>query len=642
MLKNLFTQNNIKKILARWLVMVLGMAWTFADGQDPKLLEKAAVMHNVIVFLSWIWVLLCMLAGKVMTNGLLFGGDFGLDVYLWTIWNMMKNIANFGLWFIFLIVIVKEIFALNIQDSLADIGKKLSRFLIGGILIQASWFILLALISLSTIVGSAVASFPSMVIQADSSRWSKIISQVNAKGALHGSQYTIKSSNTWSPKNLILQYTTGTTVGITDQETLDFLMPRYDSLGGPLYFMGMSVVGFQDYTSFHPTTSENLKTMITWFIIKLIVTLAYAVIIIILILINIVRIIKIWIFIGLLPLNIALWVLKHEDVSILGEDDASVGTYVGKFNRSGLIGLILQPTIITGIMGLSMIVLAAFWSVLGSTNNVDTAAINAAYNVTLTNSQFTSDSVDIHMVGNLLDGTISQVGWLFQSLLLIGLTFGLMGLVLYVSAKVTKEEWIQSLIWSAGKLMTSIPFLPITQSMAGFTKAANDMSGGKLKQAYDSFKSWHGVQLDEDAAEHMAELRGTTSNKKVSQRQYQIKNAKKFETIQTATADRYAHQKIKDFQQIYNSEWRQENFVKHYDEIGSKPLGDIRKNHIEDLHKAMQTKTNRDALKAILFPNITTPIKWFDDHDRGNTVVTNTTPPPATTTTATPGKGAKK
>lgn len=77
--------------------MVLGMAWTFANGQDPALLKKAALMHNVIVFLSWIWVILSMLAGKLMTNGLLYGGAFGLDVYLWTIWNAMKNIANFAL-----------------------------------------------------------------------------------------------------------------------------------------------------------------------------------------------------------------------------------------------------------------------------------------------------------------------------------------------------------------------------------------------------------------------------------------------------------------------------------------------------------------------------------------------------------------
>ena len=69
-----------------------------------------------------------------------------------------------------------------------------------------------------------------------------------------------------------------------------------------------------------------------------------------LILLNISRIVKIWIFIALMPLNIALWVLKHEKVSILGEDEMSVGGYVGKFNRGNLVQMVLQPTIITGVL----------------------------------------------------------------------------------------------------------------------------------------------------------------------------------------------------------------------------------------------------------------------------------------------------
>lgn len=83
---------------------------------------------------------------------------------------MMKNIANFALGFIFLIVIIKEVFSFQVQDSLTDIAQKLKRFLIGGILIQGSFFMLLLLVSLSTIISTAVAALPSMVIQSDSER----------------------------------------------------------------------------------------------------------------------------------------------------------------------------------------------------------------------------------------------------------------------------------------------------------------------------------------------------------------------------------------------------------------------------------------------------------------------------------------
>ncbi len=638
MLKNILTQNNIKKILTRWLVMVLGMAWTFANGQDPALLKKAALMHNAIVFLSWIWVILSMLAGKLMTNWLLYGGAFGLDVYLWTIRNAMKNIANFALWFIFLIVIIKEVFALNIQDSLGDIAKKIGRFLIGWVLIQASWFMLLAMISLSTIISTAIAALPSMVIQSDSERWWKIISQVNSNGALRGSKYTLSEDpNNTTTKNLVLEYTPGTEA-VTEEsnkQTLDFLMPRYNNLGGPLYFMGLSVIGFQNKIVLETAgkADDGLRTMITWFTINLAITLGYAAILIILILINIARIVKIWIFIALLPLNIALWVLKHEHVSILGEDDMSVGGYVGKFNWSNLIQMILQPTIITAVLWLSMIMLTAFISVLWSGNNIDSDAINAAYDVnissTANSSQFISESVDINMIGNLLDGTASQAGGLFQSLIIVWLTFALMGLVLYVSAKVTKEEWLQKLAWSAAKLATNIPFLPITQRFGAVTKAVNDMSGGKLQQAYTSFKWWQGMQFDEDAKENMEQLRWLSSSKEENKFKYQIQTAKDFTTLQTATSWRYNGQKIKDFQTIYNSTWRQDNFVKHYRQIPNSPLGTI--GNIKDLHTAMQKKWNRDALKKILFPSIDkgTIIKWLDDlgdEKRGNTVVDGSPP----------------
>ena len=46
---------------------------------------------------SWLWVVLAMLAGKLMTNSMIYGEFIGLDVYLWKIWNISKNFANFAL-----------------------------------------------------------------------------------------------------------------------------------------------------------------------------------------------------------------------------------------------------------------------------------------------------------------------------------------------------------------------------------------------------------------------------------------------------------------------------------------------------------------------------------------------------------------
>lgn len=617
----LWTTSTIKKTLARWIVMVLGMAWTFANGQpDPALLKQASFMYNAITFLSWVRVLLCMLAGKVMTNGLLFGGSFGLDVYLREIWNVMKNFANFALGFVFLIVVLREIFGLEIQESLGHIAEKVQWFLFGGLIIQASWFILLAMISVSTITSTAAAALPSMVIQADSSRWSKIISQVNSKWALNWSQYIIKSNNTWSPKNLTLQYITGTNTNTTNEEILDFLMPRYDNLWWSLYFMGMSVVGFQNYTTYNPVTNTDLKTQITWFTIKLAITLTYAILIIILIVINIIRIIRIWIAIALLPLNMVLRVLKHEKVWFMdGETD--LWNYVGKFTWTWLIQMVLQPTLIMLVMGISMITLAGFWWVLGSTNTVNTNAINAAYNVTITNTWLQTSNVDFQTLGDILDGTISQWWGIFQDLILIMLTFGLMWLIVYTSAAITKEEFVKNMVQWAGGLIAKIPFLPITQNMGAITKAVDNVSGGKLKEAYDIFK-WR-TGLDEEAAGWFADWLWNPNPKTIKKRKETALKAKDFETFQNATKNRYITNK--DFWEIYNSEWWKKHFVDMYSTYKNKPY-DLKINSIDDLDKVMGDAAQKAKLRKVLFPEAkgADRIKGFDDF--------KTSTPPATTT----------
>jgi hypothetical protein len=40
---------------------------------------------------------LAIIAGKLMTNEFVYGSFMHMDKYLWTIWNIMKNFANFGL-----------------------------------------------------------------------------------------------------------------------------------------------------------------------------------------------------------------------------------------------------------------------------------------------------------------------------------------------------------------------------------------------------------------------------------------------------------------------------------------------------------------------------------------------------------------
>lgn len=81
---------------------------------------------------------------------------------------MMKNFANFTLWFMVLFAIIKSIITNSGEWSLKDEKSPLGIIkttLIAGILIQASWFLLAALIDVSTIATYAVGGLPLSVLK---------------------------------------------------------------------------------------------------------------------------------------------------------------------------------------------------------------------------------------------------------------------------------------------------------------------------------------------------------------------------------------------------------------------------------------------------------------------------------------------
>ena len=102
-------------------------------------------------------MILAILAGKLMTNDRVYASIIHMDIYLWKIWNIMKNFANFALVGIVLYNIIQNIVGkdkINIKDII-------TKTLVAGILIQASRFLVGALVDISTIATSAVGSFPS-------------------------------------------------------------------------------------------------------------------------------------------------------------------------------------------------------------------------------------------------------------------------------------------------------------------------------------------------------------------------------------------------------------------------------------------------------------------------------------------------
>lgn len=59
--------------------------------------DLANMFYVIESLFSWIWILFANLVGKLMTNSFVYGEAINLDVFLWKIWQISRNIANFAI-----------------------------------------------------------------------------------------------------------------------------------------------------------------------------------------------------------------------------------------------------------------------------------------------------------------------------------------------------------------------------------------------------------------------------------------------------------------------------------------------------------------------------------------------------------------
>jgi len=119
-----------------------------------------------------IWPML-FLAGIALDNSMVYWSFFHMDAPLWFFWNMTKNFANFTLGFIVLFSILRWIFLSFWDKKDARSPMEIIRnTLIAWVLIQASWFILAAIIDISTIATYAVWWMPMSLLNEKAIEWS--------------------------------------------------------------------------------------------------------------------------------------------------------------------------------------------------------------------------------------------------------------------------------------------------------------------------------------------------------------------------------------------------------------------------------------------------------------------------------------
>jgi len=115
-----------------------------------------------------------------------------------------------------------------------NIKELITKTLLAGILIQASRFLVAALVDVSTIAVSAVGSFPSSFLRTDSAL-----------------QTQMNTSLTTTPKRFLIDIGSESTMKAIDTGAVNSdweeILPTYNSVSGPLMYLGFSVFKFQNY-----------------------------------------------------------------------------------------------------------------------------------------------------------------------------------------------------------------------------------------------------------------------------------------------------------------------------------------------------------------------------------------------------------
>ncbi len=344
------------KISAFILILsVFFFTQVFAAGTEQERHKKAAeLVFSFLELLSRIWVLLAGIAGKLMTNDMVYGSRLHMDQFLWKLRNIFKNFANFSLLGVLLRGIIQFM-----TKKWWSIQKLITQTLIAGVLIQASWFLVAATLDISTVITSAIWAFPSNFINKSSIQENEIYKNLAEK--IHNHYIKLnKPDDNWKSKvtSEIMIWREDEWV---DKDFWEKLMPKSDSIAGPLIYIWAATLNTQKALSNNATV--NSKSVLTTSVIQLLMTGLFSITLILLIIVNILRIAILRVFIPLSPLFILLITIgKGDKISNMGKSQ-----FLKSFGLKSILHAIFKPALLTAVLSFILILLVSMQSLMNPT-----------------------------------------------------------------------------------------------------------------------------------------------------------------------------------------------------------------------------------------------------------------------------------
>ncbi|EKD25336.1 MAG: hypothetical protein ACD_80C00084G0022 [uncultured bacterium (gcode 4)] len=347
-IRTLFHPTTIKIVSVIFIVWFFFVLPTYAQTAANAWVSEAQKLLNTILSLCsrW-WIILAIIAGKLMTNDRVYASIIHMDIYLWKIRNIMKNFANFGL----IAIVLRNIIQNLVGKNKIDIKGIITKTLIAGILIQASRFLVGAVVDISTIATTAVGAFPSSFLQSSPDLQEQIRKSMT-NNVYKKYEIDLFGANTMKPISTTEQPAT-----TSNRESI---LPTYNSVSWPLIYLWFSVFKFQNYMNTEWGASAEALTIS--FLLRFVLIFLYTIGLALLLIANIIRVAFLRIFVIASPLLVLSQVFFKDEW--LGWKSWWIGKYL-KF--SVMIDLVFKPVIFVAGFSMILILVTSIQSIMQGT-----------------------------------------------------------------------------------------------------------------------------------------------------------------------------------------------------------------------------------------------------------------------------------
>ncbi len=313
-------------------------------------------------FLLWPFL---VIAWKFLSNDLIYGSAFGIDIVLWELWQVVRIFANYLIWFIFISSLFIYFFK---PDSNLSWKKNLPKVALSAIFINISWFLIAILIDISTILTLAAWSIGSTFNQYNTSEVdSNIMVPIVINTDSQGSFISIKDSSwikywscikdkSWVNKNTpCFSFKDGNFIvydenGENNELTNNIWWISSETISKDSTWMLVSLFRYMNGSFLVDNTNNNINNFLLTSV-KLLLIIVLIVPFILLSLMLVVRVVVLWVIIPLSPFILWAYILWIFDSQI-------------KSKFKDIITLIFQPAYVVFMLSIWFVLIQSIHSMI--------------------------------------------------------------------------------------------------------------------------------------------------------------------------------------------------------------------------------------------------------------------------------------